>query len=163
MRLQYCSRSSHPEVFLGKGVMKICDRFTGEYPCRSVISITLQSNTIEIALQHGCSALNLLHIFRTPFPRNTSGWLLLLHALVMNVFIYLLLLQKFFSRISITAEILNTPQGKVIFIIPVRKTLEEGRQIQISKKKKDVLFCFQRLKTDYRKSVFYYRSNRGSK
>ena len=35
------------------------------------------SNFIEIALRHGCSPVNLLHIFRTPFPRNTSGWLLL--------------------------------------------------------------------------------------
>ena len=34
-------------------------------------------NFIEIPLQHGCSHVNLLHIFRTPFPRNTSGWLLL--------------------------------------------------------------------------------------
>ena len=31
------------------------------------------SNFIEIALWHGCSPVNLLHIFRTPFPRNTSG------------------------------------------------------------------------------------------
>ena len=30
-----------------------------------------------IALRHGCSPVNLLHIFRTPFPRNTYGWLLL--------------------------------------------------------------------------------------
>ena len=28
---------------------------------------------IEIAFRHGLSPLNLLHIFRTPFPRNTSG------------------------------------------------------------------------------------------
>ena len=35
-------------------------------------------NFIEIALRHGCSPVNLLHIFRTPFPKNTSGWLLLL-------------------------------------------------------------------------------------
>ena len=34
-------------------------------------------NFIEIALWHGCSPVNLLHVFRTPFPRNTSGWLLL--------------------------------------------------------------------------------------
>ena len=27
------SRSSHPEVFLGKGVPKICSKFTGEHPC----------------------------------------------------------------------------------------------------------------------------------
>ena len=31
----------------------------------------------EIAPRHGCSPINLLHIFRTPFPRNNSGWLLL--------------------------------------------------------------------------------------
>ena len=64
-------------VFLGKAVLKICTKFTGEHPCRNVISIKLQSNLIEITLQHGCSSVNLLHIFRTPFPRNTSGWLLL--------------------------------------------------------------------------------------
>ena len=34
-------------------------------------------NFIEIALRHGCSPVNLLHIFRTPFLKNTSGWLLL--------------------------------------------------------------------------------------
>ena len=33
-------RSSHPEVFLGKGVLKICSKFTGEHPCRSGISIS---------------------------------------------------------------------------------------------------------------------------
>ena len=37
-------RRSHPEVFLGKGVLKICSKFTGDHPCRSVISIKLQSN-----------------------------------------------------------------------------------------------------------------------
>ena len=31
----------------------------------------LQSNFIEIILRHGCSPVNLLHIFRTPFPENT--------------------------------------------------------------------------------------------
>ena len=35
------------------------------------------SNFIEIALRHVCSPVNLLHIFRTPFPKNASGWLLL--------------------------------------------------------------------------------------
>ena len=38
---------------------------------------TLQSNFIEIALRDGCSPVNLLHIFRTPFSRNTFAWLLL--------------------------------------------------------------------------------------
>ena len=31
----------------------------------------------EITLRHGCSPVNLLYIFRTPFIKNTSGWLLL--------------------------------------------------------------------------------------
>ena len=70
-------RSSHPEVFPGKVVLKIYSKFTGEYPCRSAISIKLLRNFIEIALQHGGSPVNLLHIFRTPFLKNTSGWLLL--------------------------------------------------------------------------------------
>ena len=39
--------------------------------------VPLQSNFIEIALRHGCSDVNLLHFFRTPFLKNTSGWLLL--------------------------------------------------------------------------------------
>ena len=69
-------RSSRPEVFLVIGVLKICNKLTGEHLCRSVISIKLQSNFIEIILLHGCSPV-LLHIFRTPFSRNTSGWLLL--------------------------------------------------------------------------------------
>ena len=72
-------RSSHPEVFLGKGILKICRKFTGEHPWRSVISIKL---LIEITLPHGCSLVNLLHVFRTTFPKNTSGRLLLLfHSL----------------------------------------------------------------------------------
>ena len=36
-----------------------------------------QCNFIEIALWHGCSPVNLLHIFRTPFLKNSSGGLLL--------------------------------------------------------------------------------------
>ena len=34
-------RSSHPEVFLGKGILEICSKFTGEHPSRSAISIKL--------------------------------------------------------------------------------------------------------------------------
>ena len=42
-----------------------------KYPCRSMISVQLLCYSIEIALQHGCSLVNLLHIFRTPFYKNT--------------------------------------------------------------------------------------------
>ena len=66
-------RSSPSEIFLGKRVLKICSKFTGEHPCRSRISIKLHCNFTEIALQHGCSSVNLLYIFRTSFYKNTSG------------------------------------------------------------------------------------------
>ena len=39
--------------------------------------VGLLCNFIEITLWHGCSPVNLLHIFRTPFTKNTSGRLLL--------------------------------------------------------------------------------------
>ena len=42
-------RINHPEMFLGKGVLKICSKFTGENLCRSAISIKLQSK-VEITL-----------------------------------------------------------------------------------------------------------------
>ena len=66
-------RNSPPDVFLGKSVLKICSKITGEHPCRSVISIKVHSNVIEITLRRGGSPVNLLHIFRIPFPKNTSG------------------------------------------------------------------------------------------
>ena len=44
------------------------------HPSRGVL---LQCHFIEITLWHGCSPVNLLHIFRTPFPKNTSGGQLL--------------------------------------------------------------------------------------
>ena len=76
-------------MFLGKGVLNICSKFTGEHPCRSAISINVLCNFIEIALQHGCSPVNLRHIFGTPFFKNTSRWLLLsnIHLLIKVLFI----------------------------------------------------------------------------
>ena len=83
-------RSSPPKLFLGKGVLKTCNKFAREHPCRSVISIKLLCSFIKIALPHGCSPVNVLHIFRTPledclckrivtklinyFPQKTVFW-----------------------------------------------------------------------------------------
>ena len=36
-------------------------------------------------LPYGCSLVNLLHIFRTPLPRNTSWWLLLTIEILFSV------------------------------------------------------------------------------
>ena len=66
-------RSRRTEVSLGKGVLKICSKFTGEHPCRSAISIKLLYNFIGVALRHACSPVNLLHIFRTPLLKSTPG------------------------------------------------------------------------------------------
>ena len=68
---------SPPEVLLGKSDLKICSKFI-EHPCRSVVTIKQLCNFIEIALQDGCSTVNLLHIFRTPFYKNTYEGLLVL-------------------------------------------------------------------------------------
>ena len=73
----YEDRSNPPEVFLEKVILRICSKFTGEHSCRGAISIKLLCDLIEIALRHGCSPVDLLSIFRTPFCKNTFGGLLL--------------------------------------------------------------------------------------
>ena len=63
-----------------------------------MISTKLLSNFIEITLRLGCSPVNLLHIFRTPFLKNTSGWLLLVFSLccLLSAEIFLQSFQKSF-------------------------------------------------------------------
>ena len=81
-------RSSLPEVFFEKDVLEMCNKFTREHPYRSGISIKLLCNFTKIALRRGCSRVNLLHIFRTPFPKNASGGLPLYYFLyICNLFI----------------------------------------------------------------------------
>ena len=96
----FSSRSSRPEVFLVKSVLNICNKLTEEHLCRSVISIKLLCNIIEITLRHGCSPVNLLHIFRTPFPRNTSGWLLLWFSARSLLILLQTTVQYFFSLLQ---------------------------------------------------------------
>ena len=40
-------RSSPSEVFLGKGVLKISSKFTGEHPCCSAISINCEGTLLK--------------------------------------------------------------------------------------------------------------------
>ena len=77
--------SSHPEVFLRKGVLKICNKFTGENPCRSAISIKLLCNFIEITLPHGCSPVDLLHIFSQLFLRTPLHGRFCISTFLLNV------------------------------------------------------------------------------
>ena len=69
--------SGQLKQFLEKDVMKTCSKFTGEHPWRSVISIQLLCNFIEIAFRHGWSPVTLQYIFRKPFYKNTYGGFLL--------------------------------------------------------------------------------------
>ena len=54
------TQKQSPRGALGKGVLKTC-----------------KSNFIEITLRHGCSPVNLPHIFRAAFVKKTSERLLL--------------------------------------------------------------------------------------
>ena len=58
---------------LRKFVLKICSKLN---PFSSVISIRLLCNFIEITLQHGCSPVIMLHVFRTSFYKVFGGLLL---------------------------------------------------------------------------------------
>ena len=75
-------------MFLGKVVLEISSKCTGEHPCRSANSIKFLCNFIEITLWHGCSPVNLLHIFRTPFLKNGSGGLRLSWLLSISFYIH---------------------------------------------------------------------------
>ena len=82
-RLTNASIISHQKqpsrCVLMKGVQKICGKFTGEHPRQSMI--------FNKVAKHGCSPVNLLHIFRKPFPKNTSGRLLLSHFFVSEIWL----------------------------------------------------------------------------
>ena len=97
LRQSNISKHHHKQPSRGvlrKSVLKICSIFTGEHSCQSAISIKLQSNFIEITLRHGCSPVNLLHIFRTCFYKNTSWWLLLQHLLKTDISRYIAMKTK---------------------------------------------------------------------
>ena len=68
--------SSPPQVFFEKGALKTCSNLQNSTPAEVMI-LKWQSNFIEIKLRHECSAVNLMHIFGTPFYKNAFGGLLL--------------------------------------------------------------------------------------
>ena len=61
---------------------------------------------MEITLRHGCSAVNLLHIFRTPFFKRTTVWLLLnvCTADFYQVFAYWESLSQLFKQVMLLAN-----------------------------------------------------------
>ena len=65
------NRNSLPDVLLGKGFLKVCNKFKGEHPCQSVISIKLLCNFTEVTPRHGCCSVILMDIFRPPIYKDT--------------------------------------------------------------------------------------------
>ena len=55
-------RSNHPEVFLVKGVQKICSKFKEEHPRRTVTLIKLKSVN-DAVLMFLWLTLNIFHTF----------------------------------------------------------------------------------------------------
>ena len=87
----------------------------------------LLCNFIEITLRHECSPVNLLHILRTPFFKNTSEWLLL-----KNIWTFLI---HFHTCFTITMS-----RAQKIFI------QSNFESIQIVVKKQNVLFLLKTCK-----------------
>ena len=70
--------SSYRQKQPSRGVLKKrCFENMQQIYRRTPMPKCMQSNCIEITFRHGCSPVNLLHIFRTLLLRNTSGQLLL--------------------------------------------------------------------------------------
>ena len=114
-------------MFPGKGVRKRCRKFTGEHPCRSVISIKLLCNFIEITLRHRCFPVNLLHIFRTPFLKNTS--VRLLH-------------ENNYRPVSILPNISKIHESLFIWLFKLQET-ENLSRFYIQRLRKYYLWCYK--------------------
>ena len=100
-------------MFLRKSVLKICSKFTGEHSCRSAISIKLQNNFIEITRRYACSPVNLLHILRTHFPSNTSGWLFLILCKVAFHYVKSVQIRRYFWSVF---SCIRTEYGEILLL-----------------------------------------------
>ena len=65
-------------------------------------------NFIKNTLRRGCSPVNLLHVFRTTFSKNTSGWLFLkflfIECLICTYVLFLWFVLLYFWHIRIESQ-----------------------------------------------------------
>ena len=79
----------------------------------------MQSNFIEIALRHGCSPVYLLHVFRTPFLRTTSGWLLLYLYFLSKILTMHITVREGKTTIFILLNLFLRDTNNQLFFFPV--------------------------------------------
>ena len=70
-------RSSRPEVFCKRSVLRIFANFTGKHQCQTLFLIKVPDLRLETLLKkrlwHRCFPVNSAKFLRTPFLQNTSG------------------------------------------------------------------------------------------
>ena len=77
----------------------------------------------KVALRHGCSPVNLLHIFRTLFLKNTSGRLLLSVAKVLNTPVLTIIQYYIIMNIdSVSINILLSQTKPMSIVLTQRKS-----------------------------------------
>ena len=69
-------RSSRPEVFCRKGVLRNIAKFAGKHPCRSLF-FNKAAGLLKKRLRHWCFLVNFAKFLRTPFLTKNLRWLLL--------------------------------------------------------------------------------------
>ena len=77
----YLARSSRPEVFCIKGVLRDLTKFTGKHLCQSLFFIKAAGLTPRTLLKkrrwHSCFPVKFVKFLRTPFYTEHLWWLLL--------------------------------------------------------------------------------------
>ena len=67
-------RSSRPEMFCKKGVLRNFTKFTGKHLCQSLFFKSLRPATLlKKRLWHRCFPVNFVKFLRIPFWKNSSG------------------------------------------------------------------------------------------
>ena len=94
-------QKSYPEVFLRKGFLKNMQQIYKKTSMPKLLGI-------GASCSDDCSPVSLLHIFRTPFPKNTSGWLFLqliaMRALIDKFGLFTVSSSVVVSAVSVTLE-----------------------------------------------------------